>query len=185
MERSALQVGAGGEPAPLAVSIHEEALLDLVQDLEPEVFRDLRLQKLKCECVDCSNEHLRKAGQIAEPFAHPSDNPLLEFGGGLVGERERNDVAWRKAASVRAEQMNDTTRDDFGLPEPAQAMSWRFAKPKPIAFFCDLVNFIDAPGHPLSILLTTGAPFEAGGPAHGTESAMILLLRMILSAHLH
>ena len=44
LEGSALQVGAGCEPALLAVSIHEEALLDLVQDLELEVFRHLRLE---------------------------------------------------------------------------------------------------------------------------------------------
>jgi len=98
------------------VSIHEEALLDLVQDLESEISRDLRLQKLKCERVNRSNEHLREAREIAEPFMNPSDDPLFEFSGGFVGERERNDVSWLKAASVRAEQMNDAARDDFRLP---------------------------------------------------------------------
>ena len=52
--------------------------------------------------MDRSDKHLRKARHVAEPFAHPADNPLLEFGGGFVSEREGNDVAWRKAATVRA-----------------------------------------------------------------------------------
>jgi hypothetical protein len=46
LEGGALQVGASSERALLAVAVHEKTLLYLVQELEPEVFRDLRLEKL-------------------------------------------------------------------------------------------------------------------------------------------
>ena len=103
------------------------------------------------------DEHLRQAGQIAELLTHPSDDPLFEFGGSLVGERERDDVAWLEAAPSGLEQMNDRRATTSVFPEPAQAMSWRLAKPKPMAFCCDAVNFINAPGPPFSSIFKRAA----------------------------
>ena len=50
--------------------------------------------------MDRPDEHLRHAGQIAQDLTGPGDDALLEFGGSLVGERERDDVARSEGAGA-------------------------------------------------------------------------------------
>jgi len=46
------------QSALLAVAINEQTLLNFIQDVGLEIFRNLRLEQLEAECVDCPNEHL-------------------------------------------------------------------------------------------------------------------------------
>jgi hypothetical protein len=48
-------------------------------------------------------------------LTHPTDDPLFEFGGGFLGECERNDIPWCKATTFGPEQMNHPLRDNFCL----------------------------------------------------------------------
>jgi hypothetical protein len=66
--------------------------------------------------VDCSDEHFREARDVAERFAHPADYPLLEFSGGFVSERKRNDVTRRQAAAIASKQMHNPLCNYFSFP---------------------------------------------------------------------
>ena len=115
-----------GEARQPRVAIDEQRLLHLVQHLVLHVLGHLGLEQIEAEPVDGADVHLGEAGHLAERLAATLVDALLEFGGGLVGEGEGDDVrGCAAAATVLHEVSSVTTRraTTSVLPEPAHAIS--------------------------------------------------------------
>src|SRR5437879_3527638 len=116
LQRRAGEVRGRGESTLAAVAIDEQALLDLVQDLELEVLRRLGLQELQAEGVDGTDEHLGHPGDVAQRLAGARNNPLLQLCGRLVRESKGNYVTRRETPALAGrEQVHHSTRDNFRL----------------------------------------------------------------------
>ena len=120
-----LEVQSGLDPSLEAESaesclgrsaVDQQARLHLVQDRVLEVLRKVSLEKLQAVAVDCPDVHLCHAEHFAEPISDAADYAVLEFGAGLLRERERHDVARLNAlVGLLAQNLDHPLSDDLRL----------------------------------------------------------------------
>ena len=127
------------------MTIDEQPLLNLIQDLVFEKLWRFALEQLQAECVNRSDKHLGHAGNFTERLTSARENSLFQFGSRLLSECKCNDVRGNEGiGAAGSQQMHDASRDDFGLAGSRAGNQLKIAVSEPMARCCDFVSFIVA-----------------------------------------
>ena len=83
--------------------------------------------------MNSPDEHLRKADNLSEGLADAQDDPFFKLSRGFISECKGDYIARRQAPPFGCSRCTTRCATTSVLPEPAHAMSCKFAVGNPIA----------------------------------------------------
>ncbi len=116
IRRVAVQVPKPGETGAFGIMRDEQGPPDLIQRLKLQELRSLGGQQAEAEAVDGADEHIGHSDYwLSRPLGHPFHDASPQFGSGLVGEGEGDDVSRSQRIVLPGQQMGDPPGQHLGF----------------------------------------------------------------------